>query len=1176
MSSEHEDGTRGHPLFPGSRSAGTRYGLAVVAALAGTLVTAALFQTTVSDQPIYAPMIGAVALTAWYGGFGPSLLAIALAWSAALWLFVDTHPWFTPGGTESVTRWWINLFVVLAIAGLGGLLRLRGERAAVDASSARDAVREIESLQHLSVALAGALSPADVARVVTGSAGKIVSARGVALAVVDGDELAVVDPTGLAAEGRSHGDHLDLDASSLLARAVRDGEVVTAAGRAELEGDFHDTATTLPARVQGAIAVPLRSRDHLVGSLGFLFDRADAVGDDTISLAVIMGDLTAQALERARLYERERESRAALDRILQVAPRFLADDADDVIQAICREARRTFGADVSVLWRIRDDELVALAIDPPQGRQAGAPLSLEDFPRLRGAMIEHEASFVADALETTYGDGLRFIRELGIRSSLRTPVVIAGVPELVLAISWQVVISEPDTATVAVVRRFADQAGLALEQLERRRAQAAAAEREESTRRLQDVTAALSRATTIVDVSNTCLEHALESVGAEAGFVVLNGPEGTTVEIVASSGYDDDEIATWRGLGPDDDVPFARALSSGQAVWALSSEEMAAFSGVQEPRSSGWATIPLQGRDGARGALHLSLRSRRPLSESQRDWLQAMVSQCSQALERSALYEEEQRSRRRAERVQSTTASLSNALTTADVARVVVAEVASALEADEVGIVAVTDDGRSNGVLAWEGDGQEEVSPLLDADGGADAETPAGWAIRARRSLSFESPEVVAEGFPTVADELARTGAKSFLLVPLVAARRTNALLLASWRHGQRVSRDDRSLVEVLAAQAAQALDRARHFESEQTIAETLQRSVLPVSLPRVDGVQLAARYLPGTAHLDVGGDWFDAVTLPDGKLALVVGDVVGKGVQAAASMSQLRNAIRAFSVEPLKPSSALARLNRLAEAALDTSFATVAYLVLDPQTGICRLASAGHPPPLVAFPDGRVEFLERARGLPLGTGIDSRYRQQTIELPAGAIVLLYTDGLVERRGRSIDDGLADLRDAVAEASKDPDRLLEHVLEHVVGTGERGDDIALLAARVLPVAPRELELRVPVTFGSMELVRDAMRAWLRGASAERADTEDVVLATWEACANAIEHAVDPAGDVVSIRASLDDSRVRVVVRDSGTWAPYSIREDRGLGLLLIEALSSSFDVSQDAEGTTVTLEKQLS
>src|SRR5262249_29285621 len=176
------------------------------------------------------------------------------------------------------------------------------------------------------------------------------------------------------------------------------------------------------------------------------------------------------------------------------------------------------------------------------------------------------------------------------------------------------------------------------------------------------------------------------------------------------------------------------------------------------------------------------------------------------------------------------------------------------------------------------------------------------------------------------------------------------------------------------------------------------------------EGVQLGARCLPGTAQLDVGGDWFDAIELRDGRLGLVVGDVVGKGVEAAASMAQLRNALRAFSVDRLKPSSVLERLNRLAEQVLGTSFATVAYASLDTSTGVCRIASAGHPPPVVAFPDGRVELLEGARGLPLGTGIESSYHQETVKLPAGAILVLYTDGLVERRGRSIDDGLADLR----------------------------------------------------------------------------------------------------------------------------------------------------------------------
>jgi anti-sigma regulatory factor (Ser/Thr protein kinase) len=291
--------------------------------------------------------------------------------------------------------------------------------------------------------------------------------------------------------------------------------------------------------------------------------------------------------------------------------------------------------------------------------------------------------------------------------------------------------------------------------------------------------------------------------------------------------------------------------------------------------------------------------------------------------------------------------------------------------------------------------------------------------------------------------------------------------------------------------------------------------------------------------------------------------------------MAQLRNATRAFSLERLKPASVLARLNRLADEMLDTSFATLAYLWLDPVSRICRMASAGHPPPLVATPDGRVELLEKVRGLPLGTGMQARYRQETVELPAGSIVLLYTDGLVERRGRSIDDGLELLRSEVAFAPKDPDRLLEHILTYVVGSGERGDDIALLAARVLPVAPQPLELHVAGRLESMDVVRDALRAWLVGVDVDRSEGEDVVLATWEACANAIEHAVEPQIDLVAITAELDEGCIRVVVSDSGRWAPPSTRENRGLGLRLIQSLMTSVDVDESDRGTTVRLEKSF-
>jgi serine phosphatase RsbU (regulator of sigma subunit)/anti-sigma regulatory factor (Ser/Thr protein kinase) len=1144
-----------------------RYLVALAATAAGVLVTVALYQSTVSDKPIYAPLLAAVALTSWYGGFGPSALVVVLGWSAVLLVLAAPDENAAFSNTDDLVRWLINLVVALVLASVGGLIRYREERSNVEVESARSAMHDLESLQKLSIALTGAVWSSDVAHAVSTHAAEILSASGCGLGLVDGQELVAIDAGAVAAGVRPDGNRLELTRQALGTAAVRTESMVIAGDRAELEAVFPDSAAVLAPEAERALAVPIRAGGAVVGAVDFVFDREHDVDDDTQALARIVADLAGQALERARLYEAERESRQALDRILRVAPRFLADDSDEVVAAICREARTTFGADYGVLWRVRDATIELIAIDPPHPELAETRLSLEHFPRLQEAVRGHGISFVEDVLDTTYGEGRSFVRRLGIRSSLRTPVVIGGSSELVLSISWQQVISEPEPATIAVVRRFADQAGLALEQLQRRRAEAEVAARADATRRLQEVTAALSLAATTVDVSRTCLDHALDATGAEAGLVVLAGPKGTrSVELVATSGYGAEELERWRALDLDADVPFTRAIASAEPEWALSHDAPPALDGLAEPRVAGWAAIPLVTSQGARGALYLSFRTPRQLGEAERERLLSMVAQCSQALERSELYEGERRSRQRAERLQGITTLLANALSTSDVAQIVADEVAGGVEATAV-VVAAVHDGRIGGTLALSGDGHE-LEPLL-ADAGP--ESLASSAISERRSLAYGSGAELLEGHPETLLEPVPGG--PVLVVPLVAARRANALLVAAWREPRRVADDERSLVAALAGQAAQALDRAGRFEAEQTVAETLQRSVLPTSLPRVLGVELAARYLPGSAELDVGGDWFDAMQLPDGKLGLVVGDVVGKGVQAAATMAQLRNATRAFSLERLKPASVLVRLNRLADEMLDTSFATLAYLWLDPVTRVCRMSSAGHPPPLVAMPDGRVELLEKVRGLPLGTGMQARYRQETIELPAGSVVLLYTDGLVERRGRSIDDGLELLRSEVEYAPKDPDRLLEHILTYVVGSGERGDDIALLAVRVLPVAPQPLELHVASRLESMDVVRDALRAWLVGVDLDRSEGEDVVLAAWEACANAIEHAVEPQVDLVAVTATLEDGCIRVVVSDSGRWAPPSTRENRGLGLRLIEALMTSVDVDESDRGTTVTLEK---
>ena len=1136
----------------------------------GLLVSLSLLD--VAAAPIYAPLIGAVALVAWHGGVGPSLVSIVLGFAVALWLLVDPRGELFMGESEDVTRWWVNLAVTSVIAGVSCLLRVRQHRAAARAVEIESSALRFQELQELAGELAGAASTDDIAHVLTERGSAMLHARGASLGLVEGDELVLVEPEAVSAATRLPGGRIRLDDARVIAHAAREGETIRVESRQALEAAFPTSALLLPPSVRSAIAVPLRRSGNVIGALGLVFDHEAALDDEAAAVVATMARFAEQALERARLFEREQEAHEALDRILQVAPKFHADTDDEVARAICREARTTFGSDYGVLWRIHDESVELVHVEPPtEPLQSGQTYALDDFPGLQEAVRILRVSFIPDVLREARGQGLAFVQQLGIRSSLRMPIVIGASTELVLVVSWQTVIADPDPSTLAILRRFADQAGLALEQLDRRRAEAELARRAAETQRLQQVTAALSRATTPADVGDTCLEHALSAVGAEAGFVVLASRAGTTVEFVSTRGYADDELDAWRAFTLDDDVPFSRAMASGEAVWALSAADMESFTGLSSGLDAGWITIPLATPIGVRGALHVSLREPKELGDADRLWLQAMVSQCSQALERSRLFEDEQFSRRRSEELQNMTAALSNALTRSDVADIAMEAIVSAVQASGVAVAVVEDRSvlRVFGARGYD----DDVAEWLEAD--IDTQAPATQAIGRRRARFFRSLDAIATEFPDAVPALSRTGHASFLFTPMVTGRQARGVIVVSWEEQRELSDDEIEFVGSLAGQTAQALERAGHYESEQTIAETLQRSVLPVSLPRVDGVQLAARYLPGSAELDVGGDWFDALRLPDGKLGLVVGDVVGKGVQAAASMAQLRNALRAFSSERLKPATALARLNRLADEVLDTTFATIAYAVLDPSTGVCRLASAGHPPPVVAYPDGRVEFLEGARGLPLGTGTASKYRQEVIELPAGSVLVMYTDGLVERRGQSIDVGLSELLAAIRETSKDPERLLEHVLESVVGESARGDDIAMLAVRLFPVAPRPLELRVQGRPSSMGLVRDALRTWLETAPVTRAEAEDIVLATWEACANAIEHPVETTDELVTVRATLTDSMVRIEIEDSGRWASAAERTDRGLGLVLMRSLSSAVDIDTPNGGTRVVLEKRI-
>ena len=356
----------------------------------------------------------------------------------------------------------------------------------------------------------------------------------------------------------------------------------------------------------------------------------------------------------------------------------------------------------------------------------------------------------------------------------------------------------------------------------------------------------------------------------------------------------------------------------------------------------------------------------------------------------------------------------------------------------------------------------------------------------------------------------------------------------------------DREWLVTLVSQGAQALDRAARYETERGIAETLQRSVLPERLPASHGVKLAARYLPGTSGVDVGGDWYDAILLGDGRIGVVIGDVVGKGVRAAAMMGQLRNALRAFAFEHSDPQVVVSRLGKLVDGMMEVPFATLAYLVVDPRTREVRYVVAGHPPPLVRAPDGTTTFLSGGRTLPIGVDATLAFEAGDAQLAEGSTIVLYTDGLVERRGRPLDEGLRLLAGAATETDDDPEELVDALVAALIGEDERPDDIAVLALRLAVAAVDDLRLVRPSTQESLVEMRQSLRSWLAGAGVEEVAAAEIALAVWEAGANAIEHAQQPTQPTFELRALLDDAGwARFEVRDSGTWKPGDGSFDRG-------------------------------
>jgi anti-sigma regulatory factor (Ser/Thr protein kinase) len=392
--------------------------------------------------------------------------------------------------------------------------------------------------------------------------------------------------------------------------------------------------------------------------------------------------------------------------------------------------------------------------------------------------------------------------------------------------------------------------------------------------------------------------------------------------------------------------------------------------------------------------------------------------------------------------------------------------------------------------------------------------------------------------------------------------------------------------LEVLGAvgqQAGLALDRARLYEHSAGVARALQHSLLAVDPPVDPRYDVATTYRPGVEMLEVGGDWYDVFVPEAGVLSFVVGDVVGRGLGAASTMGQLRSAVRAVAGPGVGPARLLSRLDRFAEQVEAAGMATLAYAELDLESGAVRYACAGHPPPVLLPAQGGGRLLWGGRSTPLGAyGHGDERGEAQVQLLAGDRLLLYTDGLVERRDRPLDDGFHALVVAATTARTEPlGNAVRNLTRDMLRDEQGRDDVCvLLLSWSGPVFAR----RLPSDLSTLSAVRGELRAWLAAQGVDAAGAEDVVLAASEAVANAAEHGSPGGpGDRVDLEvrrerrpADSPEPRDEIVVRvrDRGRWRSPSPAAERGRGLLLMRALMDEVLV-EPGDGTTVVLRRRV-
>jgi PAS domain S-box-containing protein len=922
--------------------------------------------------------------------------------------------------------------------------------------------------------------------------------------------------------------------------------------------------------------VPLVGQGGPLGVLAVCCPESSFTFEDRDTLETMVHQAT-QVLERARLYAAESRTRVTLARVLAVSDAALEwMESDDSLQELLRRIREGVHADSASLLVRENDHLRVRATDGLERILSEQPL-VPIGHGFAGRIAASKHSIVAEDLSQLD------VVSPWLRAKLRS---VAGVPIIrtsgvigVLHVG-SVNARHFDREDLDLLNLVAARVGGALERTQlyeaARAARADASRSADRLRRLQAATATLTAAMSVQDVSESILREAIGAMHADAGVLAVRSEDGRWLDVVSRRGRRQSTTGTVVDrFAVDDAVSLCEAYRSGRPVWVPTRAEwerrFPQGIGYDKPWARSILAVPLLIDDERLGAIGLLFRTEGRLERDERRLAKTFAEQAALALQRARLFEDEHAARETTERLQAFASALAAVSTIEEILTILVEDGRELLGARSAWTALLDAGARELHAVAAGGD-DPAVRERLDRLP-LSASLPACDAARQQREIWFDSRAELEHAYPALRrPEDPHDGAIGCL--PMFDAAR-NVIGVVSFRL-DRLDARRRSAVRAVVALAAQSVERAQLYELEHTVAATLQESLLPRSLPREQHVTVATRYLPGSQELDVGGDWYDVVHVTDDRIGVAIGDVVGHGLDAASAMGQLRSALRSLALMGEGPAAVIQGLDRFARSTSPATVATAVYAEIDLATNQVRYACAGHPPPVVVV-DHRVRELMDGRTTPLAALPDVPSTIEGVDVfPPGSVLLLYSDGLIERRGEPLDVGMERLRSLLAALPyDDPETLADLLLQELAGDIPQDDDIALLCLRSEDT-PGSLTTSLPADPAALAELRTELRAWLSTQDIPAETYDDLILACDEACSNAIEHAFG-TGPSNPIRVDLrrEDGDVVIAVTDAGTWRSGPVSADRGRGIETMRAVMDDVDIRSDDTGTVVTLRRRL-